>query len=77
MDIVKEYAGRNEFPMSLALEMRFMSDSKSLLCPAVVGRTKPDEDAIKVAYVEVLALGNSTSRPLWVKFTKEVAKVSQ
>eukprot|EP00118_Oscarella_pearsei_P025197 m.307717 g.307717 ORF g.307717 m.307717 type:complete len:730 (+) comp42705_c0_seq1:193-2382(+) len=73
VDIVTTYADNGQFPMSIALEMRFMSESKSLLCPAVVGATAPG-DKIKVAYIEVLALGSAISRPLWEEFSTQVAE---
>ena len=54
-----------------------MSDSQSLLCPAGVGRSKPTDDPIKVAFIGILALGSELTRQLWVQFAQDVAKVSQ
>eukprot|EP00118_Oscarella_pearsei_P008068 m.40708 g.40708 ORF g.40708 m.40708 type:complete len:176 (+) comp33003_c0_seq2:2065-2592(+) len=61
------------YPMSLTFEMRFMSDSQSLLCPAVVGQTAPGRD-IKVAYIEILAFGSLETRKVWEEFSLEIAR---
>ncbi|XP_065834281.1 uncharacterized protein [Oscarella lobularis] len=74
VDTVKEYAANHKFPMSIGMESRFMSDSQSWLCPAGVGRSKPKDDPIKVAFIGILALGSELTRQLWVQFAQDVAK---
>eukprot|EP00118_Oscarella_pearsei_P000465 m.4998 g.4998 ORF g.4998 m.4998 type:complete len:762 (+) comp11845_c0_seq1:153-2438(+) len=73
VDLVKSYHANAQFPMSMTFEMRFMSDSQSYLCPAIVGKTAKGTD-IKVAYIEILALGSLESRPQWEQFARDVAK---
>ncbi|XP_065844316.1 uncharacterized protein [Oscarella lobularis] len=73
VDVVKKFHRESKYPMSMCFEMRFMSDSNSFLCPAVVGNSKDRDKEIKVAYIEILALASKDSIDTWTKFAQEVA----
>ncbi|XP_062512143.1 uncharacterized protein LOC134187974 [Corticium candelabrum] len=66
---IQERALRGSFPMNICLEMRFMSESTSLLCPAVVGQSSPNSE-LKTAYIEILSLVYTKE---WDEFCEEVA----
>ena len=68
---IKEHANNLKFPMNICFEMRFMGQSNSLLCPAVVGQRSPN-GSIKTAYIEVLTLVDT---PGWKDFCTEIATV--
>ena len=38
IEIVQDYAEKGDFPLNIAMEMRWMADSDAYLCPAFVGR---------------------------------------
>ena len=61
IDEIERRARQGNFPMNVCMEMRFMGESKSLLCPAVVGQHSPNKE-VKTAYIEVLSLVRRQSR---------------
>jgi hypothetical protein len=66
---IKELARDSKFPMNVCFEMRFMGQSNSLLCPAIVGQHSPNE-SFKTAYLEVLTLVDT---PGWKEFCTDIA----
>ena len=74
IDEIETRARQGNFPMNVCMEMRFMGESKSLLCPAVVGQHSPNKE-VKTAYIEVLSLVRKDNRD-WHDFTRAIATVN-
>lgn len=70
---VKEY-NRGRFPLSVAMEMRWIKSSDCLMCPAKAVKSNPVKgETPSTLYLEVLGIAGQKDR-IWENFTIDVAK---
>ncbi|XP_063412030.1 uncharacterized protein LOC134694861 [Mytilus trossulus] len=67
---VDHYEEKDEYPLNIALEMRMMGYSDTLLCPGIIGNPAYGGSG-HVVYIEILSLVDTKG---WEKFCIDVAK---